>query len=220
MTTIEHDVARLRDYIDGLERKGDTRLPPEPKLSEHLGVSRSRLRTVLKRLEDEGMIWRHVGKGTFIGPRQLTDAADCAASVSVEDFFDARLLLEPRLAAQAAVRATPADIAALESCAAEMASTESFLHWRRLDEKLHRTIAEATHNGLLLMLYDALRSHMRTALDERMEEVFDAPPAPRDTTGLEHRAVVEAIRGHNPGRAEEAMRNHISSVRNSLFGAR
>lgn len=220
MKTIDEDVARLRDYIDQLERAGDMRLPPEPKLGERLGVSRSRLRTMLKRLEDEGMIWRHVGKGTFLGPRQLTvDAPSWASSVSVDDFFDARILLEPQLAAQAAVHATPADIQALEGCVSEMAASTSFVQWKRLDDKLHRTIAEATHNALLLMLYDTLRSHVKLALDERMEEVFGAPPAPSQTTEAEHRAFVEAIRGHNPERAEQAMRDHIIAVRNSLFGS-
>lgn len=221
MRSIDDDVARLRDYIDGLERKGDMRLPPEPKLGERLGVSRSRLRTMLKRLEDEGMIWRHVGKGTFLGPRQLTiDAPDWAASISVDDFFDARLLLEPQLAGHAAVHATPADIIALENGVSEMAATTSFLQWKRLDDRLHRTIAEATHNALLLMLYDTLRSQVRLGLDERMEEVFGTPPAPRITTESEHGDVVEAIRGRNPERAEQAMRDHIRSVRNSLFGLR
>lgn len=221
MSSINDDLARLREFIEGLERNGDSRLPPEPKLGERLGVSRSRLRTILKRLEDEGMIWRHVGKGTFVGPRQLTaDNSAWAASISVDDFFDARLLLEPQLAAQAAVHATPADIRSLEDCLAEMAATASFPRWKRLDDKLHRAIAEATHNALLLMLHDALRSQARLGLDARMEEVFGTPSSPRITTQTEHTAFVEAIRMHNPESAEQAMREHICSVRNSLFGLR
>lgn len=221
MRSIDEDVARLREYIDGLERSGDSRLPPEPKLGERLGVSRSRLRTVLKRLEDEGMIWRHVGKGTFVGPRQLTpDISTWSASISVDDFFDARLLLEPQLAAQAAVHATPADVQSIENCLSEMATAPSFLHWKRADDKLHRVIAEATHNALLLMLYDMLRSQVKLGLEVRMEEVFGTPPGPRTATEAEHHAFVEAIRTHNPERAEQAMRDHICSVRNSLFGLR
>lgn len=218
--TIDEDVARLRDYLDNLERKGLDRLPPEPKLGVELGVSRSRLRTMLKRMEDQGMIWRHVGKGTFLGPRQVTiESANVAGSISVHDFFEARLLLEPQLAAQAAIHATPADLEILEGCVADMASATSFIQWRRLDDKLHRSIARATHNPLMLILYDALKSQVRMGLEQRLEEVFGVPPAPRSATEVEHLSFIDAIRSHNPERAAQAMRDHISSVRSSLFSA-
>ena len=63
------DLARLRTFLDETAQRGEERLPSEPRLSEVLGVSRGRLRTLLKKLEDDGEIWRHVGKGTFVGPR-------------------------------------------------------------------------------------------------------------------------------------------------------
>jgi DNA-binding FadR family transcriptional regulator len=221
MQSIDEDVARLRQFIDELETE-DARLPPEPKLCAQLGVSRSRLRTMLKRVEDEGLIWRHVGKGTFVGPRALTvDDTAWAASISVDDLFDARLLVEPQLAAQAALHATPIDIAAMEHCLAEMAHATAFLQWKRLDDKLHRAIAEATHNALLLMLYDTVRAQVRARLDARLEDVFGtAPSHPKRATDDEHFTLVDAIKAHNPARAEQSMRDHISSVRSSLFGMR
>jgi GntR family transcriptional regulator, transcriptional repressor for pyruvate dehydrogenase complex len=219
---IDDDVFRLREYIEGhVASSGDVRLPPEPKLSEALGVSRGRLRTVLKRLEDEGLIWRHVGKGTFVGPRHVKpDDESWSSSISVDDIIEARLVLEPQLAAQAAVHATSADIAAMDQCLSEMAGTGPFVPWKRLDEHLHRTIAEATHNTLLLMLYDTMRVQVRVNLDVRMEEVFAAQTGPRHDTDGEHRLLVDAIRAHNPGKAEHLMREHLQSVRIRLFGAR
>jgi GntR family transcriptional regulator, transcriptional repressor for pyruvate dehydrogenase complex len=219
---IDDDVLRLREYIEGhVASSGDLRLPPEPKLSEALGVSRGRLRTVLKRLEDEGLIWRHVGKGTFVGPRQVTtDDENWSSSISVDDIMDARLVLEPQLAAQAAVHATAADIAAMEQCLADMAATEPFIPWKRLDEHLHRVVAESTHNALLLMLYDTMRVQVRLNLDTRMEEVFTSQTGPRHDTDGEHHQLVDAIRTHNPARAEQLMREHLRSVRIRLFGLR
>ncbi|MFC6967245.1 FadR family transcriptional regulator [Paraburkholderia dipogonis] len=219
---IDDDVLRLREYIEGhVVSSGDLRLPPEPKLSEALGVSRGRLRTVLKRLEDEGLIWRHVGKGTFVGPRHVKpDDGNWSSSVSVDNIMDARLVLEPQLAAQAAVHATPADIASMDQCLADMASTGPFTPWKRLDEHLHRIVAESTHNALLLMLYDTMRVQVRLNLDTRMEEVFTSQTGPRHDTDGEHRLLVDAIRTHNPAKAEQLMREHLRSVRIRLFGLR
>lgn len=219
---IDNDVLRLREYIEGhVANSGDLRLPPEPKLSEALGVSRGRLRTVLKRLEDEGLIWRHVGKGTFIGPKHGTpNDENLSFSISVDDIMDARLVLEPQLAAQAAVHATATDIAAMEQCLADMATTAPFMPWKRLDEHLHRIIAESTHNALLVMLYDTMRVQVRVNLDARMEDVFTSQTGPRHDTDGEHHLLVDAIRTHNPARAEQLMREHLRSVRVRLFGLR
>lgn len=222
MNSIEEDVKRLRAYIELRQSQGgEPRLPPEPKLCQEMGVSRGRLRTVLQRLEDEGLIWRHVGKGTFIGPQQIKlDEADRSSAISVDDLMEARLILEPQLAAQAAVHATPADIDAMAQCLADMAVPGPFMPWKRLDERLHRIIAEATHNALLLMLYDTMRAQVRFNLDARMEEVYGAMTGPRRNTDDEHRQLVEAIRTHHAANAEQLMREHLHLVRTRLFGLR
>ena len=213
------DAVRLRAFVDQVASSGALRLPPEPRLSEELGVSRGRLRTLLKRLEDEGVIWRHVGKGTFVGPRQpATVDLEHAASISLDDAVQARLALEPQLAAQAALRAKPQDVVALEQCLAEMAQAPTLLLWKRLDEKLHRTMAQATHNDLLILLYDVLRSQVKLGLDTRIEHVYGAAPGPREESDNSHRQIVEAIALHDPARAEQAMRRHLHAVRASLFG--
>jgi DNA-binding FadR family transcriptional regulator len=221
MNLIDEDVGKLRDYIENRAAADEQRLPPEPKLCEVLGMSRGRLRTVLKRLENEGLIWRHVGKGTFIGPRQIQpDNAGLSAAISMDDLLDARLVLEPQLAAQAAIHATPADIAALEHCLAEMETSDPFMHWKRLDERLHHTVAQATHNALLLMLYHTMNTQMRLNLDARIEAVYAPMAGPRQDTDHEHHQLVAAIRSHNPDCAEQAMREHLRSVRTRLFGQR
>ena len=69
MTDNLDPVARLRSYIaDGGYTPG-VRLPPERHLTDEFGMTRSTLRKALAALEREGVIWRHVGKGTFVADR-------------------------------------------------------------------------------------------------------------------------------------------------------
>jgi GntR family transcriptional repressor for pyruvate dehydrogenase complex len=215
------DSRRLQDFIEHAHQKGLTRLPPEPKLSEQLGISRGRLRTLLKKVEADGLIWRHVGRGTFIGARRLEpEGAFRQGEVSVGDVIDARLILEPPLAAQAAIHATPADIAAMDECVAAMKEASTFASWKRLDAKLHRVVAEASHNLLLLLLYDTLRAKVTAGLDARMEQVFGAENRPKTEVDLQHQGFIDAIRTHNPERADFLMREHLQAVRQMLFGGR
>lgn len=213
------DLLRLRDYIDAVGSSGTTRLPPEPRLSNELGMSRGRLRTLLKRLEGEGLIWRHVGKGTFVGPRNMTtEGVSWSGLVSVDNIIDARLLLEPQLAAQSAIHSTYADLTKLDECIDEMRRTESFAQWKRLDDRLHRTIAVATHNVLLLALFDTLHSHVKLSLEERMRRIYGTSSSQVEHAMSQHVALVEAIKLHDPVAAELAMREHLQSVRSKLFG--
>lgn len=89
---------------------------------------------------------------------------------------------------------------------------------RRL-ERLHRLIAEATHDSLLLLLYETLHTQGRSGLDVRLQEVFGQESAPSETN-KQHQTIVTAIKSGNPDRAEEAMRAHLTQVRAKLFGLR
>jgi len=64
-------LTQLRAYLAQRELPPEARLPPERELSEILGVSRGELRKALAILEGQGELWRHVGKGTFVGARPV-----------------------------------------------------------------------------------------------------------------------------------------------------
>jgi len=221
MNPLVPEEERLRAYIDDALREQRERLLPEPQLSELLDIPRGRLRTHLKRLEKDGLIWRHVGKGTFVGPRtaQLVDSAPLG-SVSPSHAMDGRLVIEPILAGKAAVHARRSDIEAMERCLDETEVMTSYVAWKSGDDRLHRTIAEAAQNPLLLTLYDVVHGYVRKLISERMEQAVGQSPAPVENSNDEHAAIVAAIRKHDPEGAERAMRKHLTSIRALLFGDR
>ena len=107
----------------------------------------------------------------------------------------------------------------MEKCLTEMETAASYAQWKRLDERLHRLIATATRNPLLLLLHDTLRGQGRSGLDTRLNAVFGQETAP-SATNRQHEAIVAAIRSGDPESAENAMREHLTSVREQLFGLR
>ena len=83
-------------------------------------VSRGTLRKALADLEVEGLIWRHVGRGTFVGNRPVETVQDLGEVTrriaNPAGVMEARLSLEPELARLAALHATPADLDELAKC--------------------------------------------------------------------------------------------------------
>lgn len=212
------DLDRVRRYVEQARRDQQARLPSEPHLAEQLGVTRPRLRRMLKKLESEGLIWRHVGKGTFVGERTMTDTLGALPDVLTPlETFEARLVLEPQLAAIAALRATPIQIAEMRECLARMEGLAEFADWAIWDERLHRLVAKAAHNTLLLALYDTVRESAPTGMRDRLQDVF-AAPAP--STNEQHHAYVDAIAARDHKLAETLMRAHLQSIREALFGSR
>jgi DNA-binding FadR family transcriptional regulator len=213
---VQDDVARVRAYIDARRREGLQRLPPEEKFAEEVGVARSRLRGILKRLENEGVIWRHVGKGTFIGERSMASALGALPSmISPLEAFDARMVLEPQLAALAAMNASPREIHEMQECLQTMAKLERFEEWAVWDERLHRLVAKAARNTLLLAVYDTIRQSAPSGMSTRLNTVYSGGVGQR--TNVEHDRYVEAIANRDPQGAETAMRDHLKSVRATLF---
>jgi GntR family transcriptional regulator len=65
---------RLLSRIARGKLRPGSQLPPEPDLAAELGVSRATLRDALRSLQDEGVVTRSRGTGTFVShaPRMLT----------------------------------------------------------------------------------------------------------------------------------------------------
>ena len=137
-------LTQLRAYLAQKELPPATRLPPERELSEILGVSRGDLRKALAILERQGELWRHVGKGTFIGARpvaELVSVAAIAAQTNPAEVMRARLVIEPELAREAALHATADDIEAMRLCVTGARGAETWRQYESWDNRLHRAIA-------------------------------------------------------------------------------
>lgn len=221
MVVRHHLTDQLRDTLESGRFPDQGRLPPERVLAEEFGVSRSTLRSALGTLEAEGKIWRHVGRGTFVGERPSIDAPALSAVVNQthpEEVMEVRLVLEPRIAALAARRATAADIAAMDRCVRKADTATDVATFELWDGAFHRAIATGAHNTLLLALFDAVNAIRQEAIWGRLKEASLTTKRQR-IYNRQHRACVEAIRDRDATTAEHHMIAHLEAVQNNMFGA-
>ena len=158
---VQGALVQLRAFIANAGAKEGRQLPTERELVNDLGVTRNALRKALAHLEAEGLIWRHVGKGTFIGDRPAKVAPDMMAIAersSPVEVMQARLLIEPMVAGQAALHATSTDLAALADIVALSRKAKSWREYESCDNALHHAIAAATHNNVLTSVFDTLKA--------------------------------------------------------------
>lgn len=208
----------LRGFLDRQQLPLNSRLPPERALCRELGLSRAALRKALAVLEAEGLIWRHVGRGTFIGTRpveNISDIAHLSNRTSPAEVMQARMLIEPELAGLAALHATTSDIAELQRCIRKSRAAKEWRVYEAWDNKLHRAIAAATRNTLLLSLFDTLNTVRRATVWGRLRSA--TLPPPDHHSFCEHDAIFEAIVNRDMEQATAAMRRHLESVRDKLI---
>jgi DNA-binding FadR family transcriptional regulator len=215
-------LTRLRTYLAQIEMPLDSRLPPERELAETLGVTRTGLRKALAVLEADNQVWRHVGKGTFIGSRPIETMADVAAitrRTNPTEVMRTRLVLEPEVARMAALNATSAHIAEMRTCMQRTRAAQSWRQYEAWDNRLHRVIAESTQNSLLLALLDTLNAVRRAVVWGRLR-TDKVKPAPSHHSFDDHEAIVAAIEDRDLNRAAAAMRMHLENVERNLLKAR
>lgn len=222
MNQVQHDLGRIREYLDASTLGPEGRLPPERELADILGLTRSRLRTGLRKLAAEGTIWRHVGKGTFFG--SSLGMSPIPFGKSVQDFTNprevmtARLAIEPALSRLSAVHATGRDLIEIRSCLNAMATLKDWRDWDRLDHRLHRAIALGAHNALMLLIFDTVHANRNKELWGRLREPIE-PADAIERAAHGHNAIVEALVDRNADAAETAMRTHLRAVERRIFGS-
>ncbi|WP_395541178.1 FadR/GntR family transcriptional regulator [Neotabrizicola sp. sgz301269] len=214
-------VEKLRVFIaEGGHVKG-SRLPAERQMSEALGLSRATLRRALDALEREGLIWRHVGKGTFLtdgAPAQAPSLAAVELGRQLTPFrmMRARLAIEPAIAREAAVNASGETLQKMQVAIARAKAAESWAEYEVQDDLFHRAVAEASDNLLLLALFNQL-NEVRRAVAWGSVTRESPRPSPDHSSFAEHDAIAAAISSRDAGAAYEAMRRHLGSVARRLF---
>jgi GntR family transcriptional regulator, transcriptional repressor for pyruvate dehydrogenase complex len=217
--TMDEATRRLRAHLRQRAYGPQDKLEPERVLAPRIGCSRETLRAALDVLEKEGLIWRHVGQGTFIGPRPAHEPirpSVLAEMASPADVLDARLLIEPPIAGDAALRAIPDEIALLRGHAHRSSEAPDWQAYEQADDAFHKGIARITGNPLLIAILDVLSSVRGRARWQRQHDLAFRRARKKEYVaqqGRMHLAIVEAIAARDPEAARQAMFDHLSAIR-------
>lgn len=213
---------RVASWLEEVGALPGERLPPERQLSEKLGISRGELRKAMMALETEGMVERHVGRGTFLKATAASTSKDApllerlSEVTSPHDAMMARLSLEPELAGHAAIHASQRHLTEARILANAMRKAQNWQEYEDLDARFHELIAVASGNPLLVELHRIVNA-VRLSVVWSVLEIPQGGPPDDYHSFAEHDEIISALEKRDRNAARDAMRNHLKSVRSKLL---
>ncbi len=201
--------------VSGDLETGD-QLPPEHKLAEQFGVSRTVVREAIKALNEKGLVEIRSGRGTFVTkatPGVMRHSQGIRMRIGTKhdyaNLVEIREILEPEIAALAASRMTDEFISTMqEACEVMEKSYDNPALFIEADLDFHLALAEATQNSLITATIDSLINLLREERKQsaqvkggfKLEQVY-------------HRKILQAVISHKPLAARQAMKEHLAQLR-------
>jgi GntR family transcriptional regulator, transcriptional repressor for pyruvate dehydrogenase complex len=209
---------RLADEIVDIIRTGNLapgdQLASSRDLARRFEVTTPTVREALRRLEATGAVEFRHGSGTYVGTgidrRLLANPHRPTTSpAAVLELVEARLVLEPSIAA-AAARTRDADgLRQLED------SVTNALHPPRGDLRpavhFHAALAATTGNALLRETVEALL-HVRVREQIEIRHRYDD----RERDHAEHVRILDAVRAGHAALAQRLTEEHLTSIREAV----
>jgi GntR family transcriptional regulator, transcriptional repressor for pyruvate dehydrogenase complex len=203
-------VTQFRAIIADQRFQPGDRLPPERDLAHLLGVGRSALREAMRSLESLRVVETRPGRGTFLlAAEPLTILPGAVGSPAAHAaLLEARLLIEPQIAALAARRATPEEHGeGRHILAAQAAHVAAGRTGTGEDIAFHRLLCRMARNAVLLQLHDSFADVLHAG-----RELVSAMPGRPLVSLREHEAILAAVEAREVDHAQERMAAHLTAV--------
>jgi DNA-binding GntR family transcriptional regulator len=174
-------------------------------LAEVFGVSRIPVREALFQLEAEGLVHIEPHKGAVVAAFSLDE---------IDDVFDLRAMLEPRLLRDSVPRLTPGDfeaLTALDIAFGRAVATQEIGQWGELNARLHLGLYQHAQRPKTLAVVTSL---LQTSDRYTRLQMNRTPAMVR--AGREHRQLLTLCRTGKVEKACEHLVEHIEAVRRDL----
>lgn len=196
-------------------------LPTERELAVTYRTSRTTIRKALMFLEDEKLVERRPGSGTYANFAARDTGQDIAEQTSPLELIEVRAAIEPQIARLAVLHASARDIDTLQTLLVGLEQAERDVDAERYsheDERFHLAIASCTSNPLLVWLYKEINLIRVHALWAEMRfKILNAENM--RIYNMQHAALVRAIQIRDAALAADTMTQHIEKARSDLIGA-
>jgi len=202
--------------LSGVYRPGD-KLPSEQELVGQFQVSRTTVREALRNLQNDGLIVikRGVSGGSYVSELQSDPIARSFQNlfdmgrVDFSHLIEARLFVEPAVAASAAVHRTPKDLDNLDRLlsGAEALIDESWKDARMTNVRFHCEVAKVIANPITVFFCESVMhvfSHMLFALTQERVNASGI----KKLVG-QHRYILDAIVNQDPEEACARAKAHL-----------
>jgi GntR family transcriptional repressor for pyruvate dehydrogenase complex len=171
-------------------------LPNERDLARLFGASRAQVRDAMLLLQEAGLVARKVGAGTFVAPNapRIVERLDAAVDLRAPhplgfyETIEARLVMEPGVAALAARNIDAAGRARLSAALDAILGAEDWLDFKRRLYLFARVTYEASGNDFLLWAFDRI-------LEARSRHGFDGARPRGAVASIVLRHAQEQLRG-------------------------
>ena len=185
--------------ISGDLRPGDPLV--EAQLSADLGISKTPVREALIRLARDGLVVQELHRRSRVATPTVED---------VRQACEVRRWVEGEIAAQAARDAPPELIEQLEASIRDSERSlrrRDMRRWAEAVESFTDTLVAYSGNRYAADLLERMRNILSL-----IANVSQVAPGRRARSIEEHRAILEAIRRGDPVAADDATREHLSSI--------
>jgi GntR family transcriptional repressor for pyruvate dehydrogenase complex len=198
-------------------------LPSERSLCVSFGVGRTTIREALATLVEQGYLVRTPRGARALDPRAVRESpaslGAVAALASARDLYEVRKLLEVRIAHWAALRATPAELEQMRTIVE--ADDPAAGSTRNTRAGLHDALAAATHNPVLLQLYQSNRTLLFRLpffwdlLDK--DQIRATRAARHELAQRWHQQILAAVQDRDSDEAAGAMFQHLDVMEKDLL---
>ncbi|SFN74061.1 DNA-binding transcriptional regulator, GntR family [Thioclava dalianensis] len=193
----------LRNRIIRGDLEPGTRLS-EAEIGAEYEVSRQPVREAFIKLADEGLLEIRPQRGTFV------------RKIAVSAVMDARFVREAieadvvKLLAMTGNPALHRELRTQIAAQRERVEAGDNLGFMELDERFHRTLAEAADKHHAWSMVETIKSQM-----DRVR-YLSTKRFPMENLVHQHAEVVAALERENPAEAEAAMRQHLQAILSDL----
>ncbi|WP_244817182.1 FadR/GntR family transcriptional regulator [Caballeronia sp. Lep1P3] len=212
----------LNSIMEGDFKEGD-RLMTEHALADRFATSRPTVREALARLRADGIIVTRRGSGTTVGRRPDPDVRRFAPLETLSDIrrcYEFRIVTEAGAAALAAQKADADDLRAIQDAWDQLERVVEAQQGigAKDDFAFHLAVARASKNQFFITVMSFIEEQVVFSMNLSRNLSLVKTLERQRLVQREHLDVLEAIRDRDAARAAHAMKTHLESALDRMFG--